>query len=102
MGDFSYELPSQPAIDAAAQASFHFDDTFSANQIKIARQPIKERLLQHQSENLTQLIEHMKREGYINSVCYGFYGHRDKGNTVCPGDPLYALWGDWENWHREC
>ena len=37
MGDFSYELPSQPAIDAAAQASFHFDDTFSANQIKIAR-----------------------------------------------------------------
>jgi len=67
MGDFSYELPSQPAIDAAAQ-----------------------------------LIEHMKREGYIDSGCYSFYGHRDKGNTVCPGDPLYALWGDWENWHREC
>ena len=44
----------------------------------------------------------MKREGYINSGCYGFFGHRDKGNTVCPGDPLYALWGDWENWHREC
>lgn len=65
MGDFSYELPSQPAIDAAAQ-----------------------------------LIEHMKREGYIDSACYGFYGHRDKGNTVCPGDPLYNLWGDWENWHQ--
>ena len=25
MGDFSYELPSQPAIDAAAQASFQTD-----------------------------------------------------------------------------
>ena len=25
MGDFSYELPSQPAIDAAAQAGFQTD-----------------------------------------------------------------------------
>ena len=28
MGDFSYELPSQPAIDAAAQASFQPYDAY--------------------------------------------------------------------------
>ena len=33
---------------------------------------------------------------------YEFYGHRDKGNTLCPGDPLYARWSTWENWHRTC
>ena len=49
-----------------------------------------------------QLIQYLKRQGYINPSCYEFYGHRDKGNTVCPGDPLYARWSTWENWHRTC
>ena len=50
----------------------------------------------------SQLIEYLKRNKFINPTCYEFYGHRDKGNTVCPGDPLYELWGGWENWHATC
>ena len=68
----------------------------SANQIKGLARPW------NLFENSNKLIEHMKREGFINPACYEFYGHRDKGNTLCPGDPLYALWGGWENWHRTC
>ena len=63
-----------------------------------------------------QLIEQMKRSRFVDTSCYEFYGHRDKGkvlihwlanfwqigNTICPGDPLYQLWGTWENWHRNC
>jgi len=40
MGDFSYELPSQPAIDAAAQVRFQIAE--HSPSIK-CRQPIKER-----------------------------------------------------------
>ena len=49
-----------------------------------------------------QLIQHLKRQSFINPSCFEFYGHRDKGNTVCPGDPLYAKWSTWEGWHRKC
>jgi len=67
MGDFSYKLPNQVAIDAAQQ-----------------------------------LIEHFERKGFVNRNCYEFSGHRDHGSTVCPGDPLYALWGTYEHWHAVC
>ena len=49
-----------------------------------------------------QLIEEFKRRNYVNRNCWSFYGHRDKGNTTCPGDALYAHFQSWENWHNIC
>ena len=67
MGDFSFKLPNQVAIDAAYQ-----------------------------------LINYMERKSFVNRDCYEFSGHRDHGSTLCPGDPLYALWGSYNHWHEQC
>jgi len=67
MGDFSYKMPNQAALDAV--------DT---------------------------LINYMEEKNFLNKNCYEFAGHRDHGNTVCPGDPLYSHWSSYNHWHEVC
>jgi len=49
-----------------------------------------------------QLIAELERRNYVNRSCWSFYGHRDKGETACPGTELYKEFGTWPNWHQEC
>lgn len=49
-----------------------------------------------------QLIEEMVTRNYLSKECYGFFGHRDKKETLCPGDQLYEEFKSWKNWHKEC
>ena len=91
MGDFSYELPNEQSIAAADQL------------IQYLKERSYNLLFGSSQKRIYELnFNFVKRQGYINPSCYEFYGHRDKGNTLCPGDPLYARWSTWENWHRNC
>ena len=36
-----------------------------------------------------QLMNEMERRNYVNRECWGFYGHRDKGDTACPGQEKF-------------
>jgi len=49
-----------------------------------------------------QLIDEMIARNYLSKDCYGFFGHRDKRETLCPGDLLYEHFKSWKNWHKEC
>ena len=67
---------------------------------------------QNALDAVDELIAWLERRNYLNRSCYEFAGHRDHGNTLCPGDPLYGnfshfstltyhfkLFGDRENIH---
>ena len=43
----------------------------------------------------------MVDEGKIN-VGYNMYGHRQAGDTDCPGDTLYQTIQDWPHWVKTC
>ncbi|CBY14000.1 unnamed protein product [Oikopleura dioica] len=49
-----------------------------------------------------QLMREMEKRGFIDERCWSFFGHRDKGNTTCPGDRLFEEFKEWKNFHREC